>query len=110
MGRSCGACDAGIVVCPEEITTLRQEVESRNRCEPQIVFEEVEKEIFFCVKEPKSRTEECAEETIYELQPVTKTRMVEVCVPRVVRKPVEVKVKKMLPKTIYCCESCKSRR
>ena len=92
--------------CTCKVVRLKTDLETR-QCEVNdVVFEKVKREIDYCVKTPKVREELCAEETTYELVPVEKTRKVQVCVPEVVKKAVDVQVTKMLPKTIYCCEKC----
>ena len=85
-----------------------QQQEMRSKCieRPQLVFEETTKDIHFCVKNPTTREDFCAEEIVYELVPVKKTRTVEVCVPRIEAYPVPVTTMKKLPKQIICCEKC----
>jgi hypothetical protein len=93
-------------VCEKAITVLRDDFRTDTYCEPDVVFEKSTRQIDYCVKVPKKTTIPCAEETVYELVPVTKTRVVQVCVPEIVKEPYEVQVRKMVPKTILCCEPC----
>jgi hypothetical protein len=74
--------------------------------ETQVVVSKTEREISYCVRTPKTRKVPCAEEKYYELVPVTKTRKVTVCVPKLVRTPYEVIVCKRIPKEIMCCPAC----
>ena len=92
--------------CQCQVTRMQRDMRTSNYCEKDVVFETTKKEISYCVKTPKKHTEFCAEETVYVLEPVEKTRKVVVCVPEIIKQPVDVKVVKMLPKTIYCCEKC----
>jgi hypothetical protein len=92
--------------CTCQVTRLHKELRSSECQEQDIAFEKMTKDISYCVKTPKIRKELCAEETVYELVPVEKTRKICVCVPEILKKPVDVQVTKMVPKTIYCCEKC----
>lgn len=92
--------------CMCKVTRMTRDVRSKQCERDDIVFETIKKEINYCVKVPKKHTEFCREETVYKLEPVEKTRKVTVCVPEIIKKPVEVKKVKMLKKTIYCCEKC----
>lgn len=74
--------------------------------ETQLAIGKTEREMFYCVKTPEKRSIPCAEEKYYELVPVTKTRRVSVCVPKLVRTPYEVVVRKEIPQTIMCCPNC----
>ena len=89
-----------------EVTVLRPDVGSKNCNQPDVVFETKSDVLSYCVKTPKKHTVECAEETVYKLEPVEKTRKVSVCVPVKVAQPVEVTVCRMVPKTIICCNAC----
>lgn len=107
--RLCEYC--GETYCIEEpcsccITRTHKEPRVRTYEEPQVVFTEKKHDISYVIKVPKKETEVCADETVYQLQPVTQTRKIQVCVPEVVRQPVEVTVTKMVEKTVYCCERC----
>ena len=109
--RVCDECGREVCVetpCMCKKTTLEKEFRSDCTSVEEVVFEKIKKDIDYCVKTPKKHTELCSEETTYKLEPVEKTRKVVVCVPELVKQPVEVKVTKMLPKTIYCCEKCGS--
>jgi hypothetical protein len=108
---SCTACGK---VCTEEpctcVVTVERPETRTVTCEvPDVVFETKKREINYCVKVPKKQVTTCAEETVYKLVPVEKTRTVCVCVPRVIKEPVEVTVQKMVPQTVLCCESCCSK-
>ncbi len=89
-----------------DVTVLKPETRTETYQEPDVVFETTKRDISYCVKEPKKRTQVCRDETVYEFQPVEKTRDVEVCVPEIVKKQVEVFVCRMVPQTILCCETC----
>lgn len=107
--RVCHHC--GQTYCIEEpctctVTRTHEEPRHQSYQEPDVVFTESKKDISYVVKVPKKKTEVCAEETVYKLEPVQKTRKVQVCIPELVKQPVEVKVVKMVEKTIYCCETC----
>ncbi len=109
--RTCSCDDNSCSVClgepcPCTITRLKRDTRQEDICRPQLILSETKKDIFYCVKEPKKKTEVCAEEIVYELEPVTKTRKVKVCVPRIEKQPYEVCYKKMFQKTIYVCEKC----
>jgi hypothetical protein len=97
------------VPCKREVTYLREEERTCTREEPDVVFLTTKREIDYCIKVPKKETKVCAEETVYQLVPVQKTRTVQACVPKLVKEPVEVTVCKMVPKTISCCTGCASR-
>lgn len=107
----CRCIDGQQVRCEEpytcEVTVMRPETRSSNCVQPDVVFETKSDVISYCVKTPKKHTVTCAEETIYKLVPVEKTRKVTVCVPVKVPKPVEVTVCRMVPKTVICCPKCK---
>jgi hypothetical protein len=94
--------------CSCQITRLKSDIRTQEYCIDDVVFETVKKDITYCVKTPKKHTEFCAEEITYKLEPVEKTCKVQVCVPEVVKKPVDCQVVKMIPKVFYCCEKCSS--
>ncbi len=101
-------------VCIEEPCTCtvmvkRPDVQMRECQEPDVVFETTKRDISYCVKTPKKATIPCAEETVYELVPVEKTRTVNVCVPEIVPNVVEVPVQKMVAKRVLCCPSCRHK-
>ena len=75
-------------------------------CQAQLIFEKTTKDIFYCVKTPKKYTIDCGEETSMKLVPVEKTRKVNVMVPSIEKRSVEVEVTRMVPKKILCCEKC----
>ncbi len=98
-------------ICVEEpcqcmVMRKQPDIVSENCEEVDVVFETREREISYCVKVPKKEEIPCYEETVYKLQPVEQTRMVEVCVPEVIKEPCEVMVRKMIPKKILCCRTC----
>ncbi len=92
--------------CTHKVNVEHEEMQAKTNCVTDVVFTNTKKEITYCVKVPKTQKKVCEVET-YELVPVEKTRMVEVCVPQVIKQPVEVQVKKMVRKTILCCEKCR---
>jgi hypothetical protein len=92
--------------CSCQVTRMHRETQTEQYCEKDVVFETTKKEISYCVKTPKMHKEFCAEETTYVLEPVEQKRKVTVCVPEIIKKPVDVQVVKHLQKTIYCCEKC----
>ena len=103
--------DCGDKVCVEEqvpceVYVEHEEVQSKNCCEPDIVIAKTKRDISYCVQVPKKKKKTC-EETTYKLVPVEKKRKVEVCIPKIVKKPYEVRVKKMIPKKILCCTRCR---
>ena len=92
-------CSCTVMVPRADVRTQTCEV-------PDVVFEETKRQIDYCVKVPKKQTIPCAEETVYELKPVEKKRTVEACVPKIVKEPVEVPVRKMVAQKILCCRAC----
>jgi hypothetical protein len=72
----------------------------------EVVFEECKKTIDYCVLTPKFHKVDCGEETYCVLEPVVKTRKVQVCVPEAIKVPCEVCVTRMVAKKILCCEEC----
>jgi hypothetical protein len=100
----------GEVTCQQEVTVMRDEPRTCTTQEPQVVFETTKSWIDYCTKVPKAHEVECAKETVYELQPKTETRTVQVCVPKIEKRPVCVEVCKMLPQTIHCCAACAKHR
>lgn len=102
VGDPCGECP------PQMCEVMVEGTEQRTgMCEEmQVAIAKTEREIFYCVKTPEKQKIPCTEEKYYELVPVTKTRTVSVCVPKVVRSPYEVTVCKNIPKRILCCTKC----
>jgi hypothetical protein len=96
------------VPCTREVTVEHDEIRSKTTCVPDIAIETTKREISYCVKVPKTHKTTC-EETVYKLVPIEKTRQVEVCVPEIIKKPFEVTVTKMVPRTVTCCEKCAHR-
>jgi hypothetical protein len=94
------------VPCEREVTVLREETRTCHTTQPQLVIETSKRTIDYCVKVPKEHKEVCTEDTICTLQPVEKTRKVTVCVPKIVKKPVNVTVCRMVPQTVSCCPKC----
>jgi len=98
----CGTCPPR--TCEVMVETTEPQV---SVCEEtQLAISKTEREISYCVLTPQKRKIPCAEETYYELVPVTKTRKVTVCVPKLVRTPYEVIVCKSIPKNVLCCPEC----
>ena len=95
--------------CTCKVTRMKRDMATTQYEVDDVVFETITKEISYCIKVPKKHKEFCAEEITYKLEPVEKTRKVQVCVPEIVKKPVETCVTKMLPKVVYCCETCCAR-
>jgi hypothetical protein len=89
-----------------EVTVLRPEKCTTTCEERDVVFSTTKRDISYCVKVPKWKTEVCTEQTVYKLEPVEKKRTVQVCVPEVVKTPVEVMVCRMVPQTVACCVPC----
>ncbi|MCA9150594.1 MAG: hypothetical protein KDA92_14885 [Planctomycetales bacterium] len=109
LQRVCDECGREVCVetpCMCKKTTLEKDFRSDCVSVEDVVFEKTTKQIDYCVKTPKKHTELCSEEITYTLEPVQKTRKVVVCVPEIVKQTYDVRVTKMLPKTIYCCEAC----
>jgi hypothetical protein len=105
----CDVCGREVTVetpCSCKKTRLEKETRVQQTEVEDVVFEKVTRQIDYCVKTPKKQVETCAEETVYKLEPVEKTRKVSVCVPKFVKEPIEVQVTKMIPTAIYCCEKC----
>lgn len=94
--------------CLEQKARLVPGSSDEQDCEKQLVFLETKKDLYYCVKTPKKHTIECAKETIFKLEPVVKTRKVQVMVPKIEYQPYEVEVTKMLPKKVLCCVPCSS--
>lgn len=92
--------------CLEERARLVPGSADEQDCEKQLVFLETKKDLFYCVKTPKKHTIECAKETVFKMEPVEKTRKVQVMVPKIEYQPYEVEVTKMLPKKVLCCVPC----
>jgi len=105
---ACTACGKSCIEEPCACKVVRAEERPRVRyCKRQdVVFEKCKETIDYCVKTPKSEKIECGVETIYKLVPVEKTCMVQVCVPKAVQVPVDIKVQRMVAKQIYCCDKC----
>ncbi len=92
--------------CTREVIRKTDDIRTEMCQEPQLVFETNKRTIDYCVKVPKKRVIPCTEETTYKLVPEQRTRTVTVCVPEIVKKPVEVTCTKMVPRTITCCPKC----
>jgi hypothetical protein len=109
LRRVCDECGREVCVevpCTCKKTRLEKDLQSDFYQVEDVVFEKTTKDIDYCVKTPKKHKELCAEETVCKLEPVVKKRKVQVCVPEIIKQPVEVKVTRMVPKTICCCEKC----
>ena len=105
VGTWCSKC------CIEEpctccITRAADIPRTRHCTREDVVFEECKKTIDYCVKIPKYEKKSCGVETIYKLVPVEKTCTVTVCVPEIVKKPVDIKVQRMVAKQVCCCKEC----
>lgn len=99
-------------ITQERCVVVMNPVESKSACqflEPQLVWETTKRTIDYCIKVPRSREVECGEETVYRLEPHTRTRQVTVQVPQLEKRPVQVEVSKMVPQTISCCAVCARR-
>lgn len=94
------------VPCERAVTVLRDDIQTDSYCEQDVVFAKTTRDISYVVKVPKKQVVPCAEEVVYELVPVEKTRIVQACVPEIVKQPVEVNVCKTLTKKILCCQAC----
>lgn len=92
--------------CPVEKTYLHDGISESDYCEKQLVIDQTECTIFYCVKTPKSHKIPCAEEDFFNLVPEERTRKVTVCVPKVERTTVEVEVTKLVPCKVLVCETC----
>lgn len=109
-------CDqCGQVCCVEEpcqcmLTRIIKETATEDCSRPDVVFEKTKRTIDYCKKVPKIKEEFCAEEVIQKLVPVEKTRKVQVCVPKIEKYPVDVKVTRMLPYEVPCCVACAQER
>lgn len=99
-------CDGSCQTQPCEVMIPTPEKCTKSWTELKVAMETITKDIDYCVMVPKKETVVCGEEKTCELKPVERTRKVIVCVPKVVKVPEEVLVRKMIPKTIYCCPSC----
>lgn len=92
--------------CVRHVCVMRDQPKSVNCEKDAVVFITKSDVCSYCVKVPKYREEVCKEITEYKLVPVVKTKKVVRCVPEIKKRPIEVQVTKMVPKTIYCCEAC----
>ena len=109
QGKSCCSDCCPEKPCLKCVVRLHREKRVGQTERDQLVFEETTKDIFYCVEFPKKKKEFCFSEEYDKLEPVKKTRKVQVCVPKIVKEPCEVEVVKMLPTIIYCCESCNKK-
>jgi hypothetical protein len=89
-----------------EVMVPTQQPATKTWCEVKVAIETITKDIDYCVKVPKKEKILCGEEKTCEIVPVEQTRMVTVCVPKLIKVPEVVYVRKMIPQTIYCCPSC----
>ncbi len=99
------------IMCIEEPCTCKvvraeEQPRVRNCKREDVVFETCKETIDYCVKTPKSEKIECGVETVYKLVPIEKTCMEQVCVPKAIKVPVDVKVNRMVAKQIFCCDEC----
>lgn len=116
----CAACTAGAgdgyldgadsivsdADCSRTVCVMKDQPQSVNCEQENVVFITRSEVQSYCVKVPKYKEEVCKEVTEYKLVPVVKTKKIVECVPEIVKRPVEVQVTKMVPRTIYCCEAC----
>lgn len=89
-----------------EVIVETKEERMEECTEPRLAISTCKRDITYCVKVPKKKSEICATEHTFELVPVEKTRMVDVCVCRVVKTPCEVTVCKKVPQEVHCCDEC----
>lgn len=102
---SCQGKECGQQPCQCETAVIRDEKRSSETCEADVVIATTTRQIDYCVQTPKTKKCECVE-TYYELEPITKTRKVSVCVPKYVREPQEVTVCRTVCKSVMCCPCC----
>ncbi len=95
--------------CLCEKARMVEDHRTEQGCEKQLIFENTTKDIFYCVRTPKTHTIDCGEETVMKLVPYEKTRTVNVMVSKIEKRAVEVEVTRMVPKKIWCCEQCQHR-
>lgn len=105
-GDTCSDKGAGKMTQPTEVVIERIEQRTEECTEPRLALGTKKHDITYCVKVPKKKTEICATEHTFELVAEERTRMIEVCVCRVVKRPCEVTVCKMVPQEIECCKEC----
>jgi hypothetical protein len=98
----CGNCPPQ--VC--EVMVETREPASRTCEEVKVAIAKTTKDIHYCAKEPTPRKVPCMTEETFDLVAVEKERTVDVCIPRIVRTPVDVMVCKEIPQTIVCCAEC----
>ena len=94
------------MACPRTVCVTKREPRSTECEKEDVVFVTKSEVVSYCVKVPKYREEVCKEVTEYKLVPVVKTKKIVECVPEIVKRPIEVQVTKMVPKTIFCCQAC----
>jgi hypothetical protein len=117
--REIPVCKPGCAHCAEkgtkpetqtcEVIVEKTEMRQETCEEPRLVIEKKSHDITYCVMVPKKETQVCAEEVTYELVPVEQKRIVQVCVPRVEKYPVDHVVCKMVPQERECCKSCAAK-
>lgn len=84
------------------VPTVKEEKDQR----PTVLFPTVSKDVDYVRMTPKKHTITVATETVQTLQPVTRKRMVKVCVPEVVSEQVEVNVWREQEHRYWVCKTC----
>lgn len=92
--------------CTYKVVRTEEHPRARNCKREDVVFEECKKTIDYCVKTPKFEKKVCGVETVYKLKPVERQRTVQVCVPKAIKVPVDIKVNRMVAQQICCCDQC----
>jgi hypothetical protein len=103
-------CQGGSETRQCEVMVPAKQPCTQSWTELRVAMGTITKDIDYCVKVPKKEKVVCGEETLCEIRPVERTRMVTVCVPKLIKTPEEVLVRKMIPQTIYCCPKCAKHR
>ena len=103
----CQGCNLVPQMC--EVVVEHEEEHITTYCAVELAFETTKCDISYCVKVPKTRKELCCTESSFKFVPEERTRTVQVCVPKLEKRVVEVPVRKMMPRTIVCCSKCAHR-
>ena len=112
--KTCGClghkkCEHCLVPQMCEVVVELEHEETTTYCAVELAFETTKCDISYCVKVPKTRKELCCKESSFKLVPEERTRTVQVSVPKLEKRVVEVPVHKMVPRTIVCCAKCAKR-
>jgi len=99
-------CDGTCETRPCQVMVPVKEPCISTRNELHVAMETITKDIDYCVKVPKIEKVLCGVEQGCEIKPIERTKTVTVCVPKLIKMPQEVLVRKMIPKTVYCCPKC----